>query len=67
PPNTTAVLQPMDQGIIKYLKDKYKTSMQKVELDMFYSGVAYKPVDLYTAMKWYSEGWSDVSEQTVRN
>lgn len=39
PPNTTAALQPIDQGIIKGLKDHYRSKKQKTELDMFYSGV----------------------------
>ncbi|KUF86809.1 hypothetical protein AM588_10001369 [Phytophthora nicotianae] len=56
PPNTTAALQLMNQRIIKCLKDKYKARKQKVELDMFYSGIPYTPVNLYTAMKWCSEG-----------
>ncbi|KAE9293639.1 hypothetical protein PR003_g24458 [Phytophthora rubi] len=31
PPNTTAVVQPMNRGFIKCLKDKYKARKQKVE------------------------------------
>ncbi|KUF87257.1 hypothetical protein AM588_10002838 [Phytophthora nicotianae] len=67
PPNTTAALQPMDQGIIKSLKDYYRTTKQEAELDMFYRSENYKPVDIYTAMKWCSEGWSGVSTKTIRN
>ncbi|KAE8961692.1 hypothetical protein PF004_g27851 [Phytophthora fragariae] len=67
PPNTTAALQPMDQGIIKSLKDEYHEKKEDAELDMFYSGVAYKPVDIFSAMKWLSEGWGDISTKTIRN
>jgi hypothetical protein len=67
PPNTTAALQPMDQGIIKSLKDHYRAKKQEAELDMFYDGAPYSRVNIYTAMKWCSEGWDDVSAKTIRN
>ncbi|KAE9040901.1 hypothetical protein PR002_g4713 [Phytophthora rubi] len=67
PPNTTAALQPMDQRIIKSLKDEYKEKKEDAKLDMFYSGVAYKSVDIFSAMKWLSEGWGDISTKTIRN
>ncbi|EEY63201.1 uncharacterized protein PITG_15423 [Phytophthora infestans T30-4] len=67
PPNTTAVLQPMDQGIMKCLKNEYQNKKQAAELDLFYKGVSYRPVDVYSAMKWLSEGWNNISAKTIRN
>ncbi|EEY69707.1 uncharacterized protein PITG_06182 [Phytophthora infestans T30-4] len=67
PPNTTAVLQPMDQGIIKCLKNEYQNKKQAAELDLFYKGVPYTPVDVYSAMKWLSEDWNNISAKTIRN
>ncbi|KAG3113463.1 hypothetical protein PI125_g7308 [Phytophthora idaei] len=51
PPNTTAALQPMDQGIIKSLKDMYQDKNGDAELKKFINGEKYELVDLYNAMK----------------
>jgi hypothetical protein len=57
----------MDQGIIKCLKNEYQNKKQAAELDLFYKGVPYTPVDVYSAMKWLSEGWNNISAKTIRN
>lgn len=67
PPNTTAALQPMDQGIIKCLKDEYRNQKEEAEMAMFLRGEDYKSVDLFSAMKWCSEGFRNISEETIRN
>ncbi|ETL50199.1 hypothetical protein L916_00522 [Phytophthora nicotianae] len=54
----------MDQGIIKCLKNDKK---QAAELDLFYKGVSNRPVDVYSAIKWLSEGWNNISAKTIRN
>lgn len=33
PPNTTAALQPMDQGVIRFLKAKYRMGMVQKMID----------------------------------
>ncbi|KAE9020229.1 hypothetical protein PF002_g19403 [Phytophthora fragariae] len=67
PPNTTAVLQPMDQGIIKSLKDHCQTTKTAAHLKDFRAGKKYVPVDLLTAIKWCAQGWREVSAKTIRN
>lgn len=67
PANTTAILQPCDQGIIKALKDHFHETKSTAELDAFFNGDEYTPVNIYTAMKHCAEGWRQVSEKTIRN
>ncbi|KAJ8561804.1 hypothetical protein ON010_g7877 [Phytophthora cinnamomi] len=66
PPNTTAALQPMDQGIIKGLKDQYHDKKEDAVLDRFYIGIVYTPVDIFSVVKWLSEGWGDLSTKATQ-
>ena len=67
PPNTTAALQPMDQGIIKSLKDQYQNEKTAAHLADFRSGKKYEPVDLFTAISWCAQGWKRIPQKTIRN
>ncbi|KAG1699721.1 hypothetical protein DVH05_012613 [Phytophthora capsici] len=57
-PNTTVILQPIDQGTNKCLKNEYQNKKQSVELDLFHKGFSYTPADVNPAMKWLTEGWN---------
>ncbi|KAG2880176.1 hypothetical protein PC116_g20597 [Phytophthora cactorum] len=67
PPNTTAKIQPMDQGIIYCVKPEVLT--QKMMHALGYIGQsnedAYK-TDLFTAMQWCETAWGNVSSSTIQ-
>jgi hypothetical protein len=68
PKNTTAVLQPMDQGIIKATKDKiyYLRDLQNYN---FYRQKVYKlpVIDLFTACQWCVQAFQELSHDTIKN
>jgi transcriptional regulator with XRE-family HTH domain len=70
PPNTTAGTQPLDVGIIKNFKVKYR---QRLLNHLIMSTVTeqaetlLKRVNLKHSIKWISESWRDVSENSISN
>ena len=65
-PNTTAKLQPCDQGIIQSLKVHYKYKLvQKLLVAM--DSQEHLKISVLDAMKWLKQAWSEVSEATIRN
>ena len=77
PANTTAILQPMDQGIIQAVKKHYKSFMShKIveELDKAESsnsnanaGSLAMKISLLTAMEFLRNSWDKVSEISIQN
>ena len=73
PPNTTSLIQSMDQGIIKNLKGHYRAKLSSrliSELDNDSSlqmKDVVKNVNLLDALYLVSEAWSDVKKETVAN
>ncbi|KFM72755.1 Tigger transposable element-derived protein 6, partial [Stegodyphus mimosarum] len=64
PPNATAVLQPMDQGIINSFKRKYK----KVLLQRVILGLEREQpyqIDILGAMHLSISAWNDVLDETI--
>lgn len=68
PPNTTAKVQPMDQGIIHCIKHDVLREKMLHALDYLGEDVAdpYK-VDLLMAMLWCERAWENISQTTIRN
>lgn len=66
PPNTTAKLQPCDQGIIQSLKVHYKHKLVRNLLVAVDSQERLK-ITVLDAMKWLKQAWNEVSETTIRN
>ena len=72
PPNTTSVLQPCDQGIIKALKDKFNYYMtmtvifEKLENSSSQSDL-YKSINILDAISVLKLAWDDVSDKTIIN
>ncbi|XP_037505778.1 tigger transposable element-derived protein 4-like [Rhipicephalus sanguineus] len=66
PPNTTAILQPMDQGVIRNLKHHYKSRVLSRMVLCYDSGKSYA-VDLRSAVGMLAESWKAVTQETLRN
>jgi hypothetical protein len=72
PPNTTSMLQPLDQGIIQCLKLKYRTklmrhTLQKVDYDII-TNVKDVPkhVSMLDAVKWTASSQREILATTVK-
>lgn len=66
PPNTTSVLQPMDQGVIRSLKSKFRTSLifkatRDIELKNESS------ITLIDAITMIASSWDRVTSTTISN
>ena len=68
PPNTTAKLQPMDAGVIAYLKRGYRKWQYEMAVDNLNATLTniYK-VDQLVAMKVVKAVWQELSSLTVHN
>ncbi|KAK8774506.1 hypothetical protein V5799_010962 [Amblyomma americanum] len=66
PPNTTAVLQPLDQGVIKCLKMNYRKLLLKRMLICMDNSMSYS-VTLLSSVGMLADAWSAVTSATIRN
>ncbi|DBA03747.1 TPA: hypothetical protein N0F65_004164 [Lagenidium giganteum] len=68
PPNTTALIQPMDQGVIAAIK-KRALHLKNYSAASRSLAEEKKPyhVDVATAIGWLREAWGGVSKTTLRN
>ncbi|VVC38510.1 DDE superfamily endonuclease domain, partial [Cinara cedri] len=66
PPNTTSVLQPLDQGIIKALKVKFRKKLVLKIINQEEQGKDIK-ISVLDAILMISDAWNDISTTTIRN
>lgn len=66
PKNSTSITQPLDMGIIKNLKDKYKGALLKKRIESIDGGKEWK-FDLLDALRLVKKAWDDVKPETIRN
>ncbi|XP_064488392.1 tigger transposable element-derived protein 4-like [Ornithodoros turicata] len=66
PPNTTAKLQPMDQGVISSLKRHYRRSLLQRMLLCMETEKDYQ-VNLLSALHLLARAWDMVTETTIAN
>lgn len=68
PPNLTSHIQPMDAGIIKSFKTKYRKMLNDHALNLDAQGVdnPYK-VNQLQSMKMLTRAWDEVSPETIQN
>lgn len=66
PPNTTAVLQPMDQGVIKCLKMTYRKFLLKRMLVCMDSSMPYD-ITLLSSLGMLASAWNEVKCTTIMN
>ena len=71
PPNTTSVLRPADQGIIKCFKGYYRQKLIRYLINSITAEpekhVKDFKVNLKQAMEWSKAAWESVTEETIRN
>ena len=67
PPNTTSIIQPMDQGFTRSLKAKYRSRITHRIIEAFDANKSIPNVNVLDAMKMVTVCWENVTEKTVRN
>ncbi|GBL94944.1 hypothetical protein AVEN_187460-1 [Araneus ventricosus] len=69
PPNVTALLQPLDQGIIRDFKRKYKKKKKMLVKDLIKTLDKNEKleVSVLDAINYVHKSWSSVSSQSVLN
>lgn len=65
PKNSTAISQPLDQGVIK-VKTRYRSKLVKWTLDMLELEGEMK-IDLKTAMIYFKQAWTEITPITITN
>ncbi|XP_037564678.1 tigger transposable element-derived protein 4-like [Dermacentor silvarum] len=66
PPNTTALAQPLDQGIIRSVKQTYRKNLLRRMLLVMDSGKTYT-IDLLGAVHLLAHSWREVQPATIQN
>lgn len=68
PPNTTSELQPLDQGIIKVLKQGYRRRLVQQYLSMMDSSSTTSPkISVLDAIHFLYAAWMDIKTETIVN
>ena len=71
PKNTTSRLQPLDAGIIRNFKFKYRKRLVNYELSRIREDTSatqiVKGVDVIMAIRWLQEAWKEVTNLTIKN
>lgn len=66
PPNTTSVLQPMDQGVIRSLKSHYRKQLLMRVLEKYDENMEFD-ISLLEAILLLEKSWRKVTPATIRN
>ncbi|KAK0169767.1 hypothetical protein PV328_010408 [Microctonus aethiopoides] len=70
PPNTSALIQPMDQGVLQYLKLKYRFLMMEHIINNVNNGKELmkivENISLGKAVEWLSIAWNNVRPVTIK-
>lgn len=67
PPNTTSVTQPMDQGVIRALKAKYRSVAVRKQLANLEKGKQLPKISILTAMTMLNKAWGSIPDRTFLN
>ena len=67
PPNTTSITQPMDQGVIRSLKAKYRSLAVKKQIAALEKGKEMLKFSILTAMFMLTKAWNSIPDQTFIN
>lgn len=68
PPNTSSLIQPLDQGIIKKFITNYRKYFLRFLITQFDNNSldAIKEVNVLNAINWIKKSWDEVSELTIK-
>lgn len=67
PPNSTSVLQPMDQGVIKVFKQHYKKRLVKHMLEKFENTGEMKKINVLESIHFIISAWELISPTIIAN
>ena len=67
PPNTTSITQPMDQGVIRSLKAKYRAKMIRKYINAIDSNKELPKITILDAMVMLEQSWSMLPDTTIIN
>ena len=67
PPNTTSILQPMDQGVIRSLKAHYRGRVVRLLCRALEKKEPYPKISILQAMKILADSWEVVTKETIIN
>lgn len=67
PPNATSKLQPLDQGIIKVLKQKYRKKLVQRYLKEMETTTPAKKLNVLDSMHYVSAAWNEISPEIIKN
>lgn len=67
PPNSTSVLQPMDQGIIKVLKQMFRKRLVCRIIQRMKPGCQPHKLNILDAMHLLAASWDSIAETTIKN
>ena len=67
PPNTTSKTQPMDQGVIRSLKAKYRKKIIQRLIRAVNMKKTFPKTSILDAMQLLTSAWFEVSEATIKN
>lgn len=68
PPNTSSLIQPLDQGIIKKFKMNYRSYFLRFLITQVDNNSlnAIKEVNILNAINWIKKSWDEVPELTIK-
>lgn len=72
PANTTSILQPCDQGVIRTLKAYFRTALRRSIIDAIDGNEergpeVVKKLTVLNAMEMLDDAWTKVTDQTIKN
>ena len=67
PPSTTSKTPPMDQGVIRALKDFYRTNVVSRQIKYVNEGKTTPKINILQAMPMLVKSWNAISINTVKN
>jgi hypothetical protein len=68
PPNTTAAIQPMDQGVIACIKNHIMDAKTEAVMQRFLAGDEdAHNIEMVEAIQWCKDAWDKVTPETIRN
>ncbi|XP_071943866.1 jerky protein homolog-like [Antedon mediterranea] len=68
PPNTTSLIQPMDQGVLEPLKRRYKKNLLRHILCQIDTPIpeAVKQLTIKDAVYWIADAWESATEENLK-